>query len=149
MPGFKKLTEVEDPLANALGLSPRPILRDPDVEREKQRKEDYENNPHVKEMRADTKEFEEEFNDPLNLDKKDIVFGYLKPSNPDHTEGRAYSLREVYQMAENGDEAAKQMLKMLGKAGESQGPGHVEYTKTSKLIQADGSTITKLSLIHI
>ena len=128
MPGFKKLTEVEDPLANALGLSPRPILRDPDVEREKKRKEDYENNPHVQEMRA--REAEKEVS---IRDQKVISL----PSDPD----KLYSFREIEIMAANGNEEAIQFAKDQNKNADAT-PGYVTESRKTTLINPDGSTIT-------
>ena len=92
-PVFKKYTEIEDPLANALGLKPRPILRDPDVEREKKRKEDYENNPYVQDKRARDAEREVSFRDQ-------------KVVSLPNDEGGPYSLNEIEIMAANGHAGA-------------------------------------------
>ena len=127
-PVFKKYTEIEDPLANALGLKPRPILRDPDVEREKKRKEDYENNPHVQEMRA--REAEKEVS---IRDQKVISL----PSDPD----KLYSFREIEIMAANGNEEAIQFAKDQNKNADAT-PGYVTESRKTTLINPDGSTIT-------
>ena len=127
-PVFKKYTEIEDPLANALGLKPRPILRDPDVEREKKRKEDFENNPHVQEMRA--REAEKEVS---IRDQKVISL----PSDPD----KLYSFREIEIMAANGNEEAIQFAKDQNKNADAT-PGYVTESRKTTLINPDGSTIT-------
>ena len=127
-PVFKKYTEIEDPLANALGLKPRPILRDPDVEREKKRKEDYENNPHVQEFRARDAEKEVSIRD-----QKVISL----PSDPD----KLYSFREIEIMAANGNEEAIQFAKDQNKNADAT-PGYVTESRKTTLINPDGSTIT-------
>jgi len=127
-PVFKKYTEIEDPLANALGLKPRPILRDPDVEREKKRKEDYENNPHVQEMRARDAEREVSFRDQ-------------KVISLPNDEGGPYSFREIEIMAANGNEEAIQFAKDQNKNADAT-PGYVTESRKTTLINPDGSTIT-------
>ena len=129
MPGFKKLTEIEDPLANALGLTPRPILRDPEVEKRKENREEYER-------------YKEEsgFNDRVNdiktnpLDKKVYSLG------GDDTE--KLSLREVNTLAEGGDERAKKLLVALKNMSDSQGPGSVTWSKKTTMTNEKGETIT-------
>ena len=129
MPGFKKLTEIEDPLANALGLTPRPILRDPEVEKRKENREEYER-------------YKEEsgFNDRVNdiktnpLDKKVYSLG------GDDTE--KLSLREVNTLAEGGDERAKKLLVALKNMSDSQGPGSVTWSKKTTMTNEKGDTIT-------
>ena len=132
MPVFKKYTEIEDPLANALGLSPRPILRDPDVEKKKKKREAFLANPHVQEMMARK---DKKFDDPLGLDKKSIYLTHLKPEAPG-----PYSTNELKIMAANGDEAAIEYINMKNKIADST-PGHVEYTKTSTLTNNKGEKI--------
>ena len=132
MPVFKKYTEIEDPLANALGLSPRPILRDPDVEKKKKKREAFLANPHVQEMMARK---DKKFDDPLGLDKKSIYLTHLKPEAPG-----PYSTNELKIMAANGDEAAIEYINMKNKIADST-PGHVEYTKTSTLTNEKGEKI--------
>ena len=127
-PVFKKYTEIEDPLANALGLKPRPILRDPDVEREKKRKEDFENNPHVQEMRARDAEREVSFRDQ-------------KVISLPNDEGGPYSFREIEIMAANGHEGAIQFAKDQNKNADAT-PGYVTESRKTTLINPDGSTIT-------
>ena len=138
LPGFKKLTEVEDPLANALGLSPRPILRDPDVEKKKENDE---------KMKKFIEETDAEFNDDdirINpQDRKNISlldFGGL--------DDQMYSLNELYVMEKNGDEAAikylearRNMQKMLQDANGGN-TGHSTWQSTTTLTESDGSTIT-------
>ena len=127
MPGFKKLTEVEDPLANAMGLPPRPILRDPDVEKKKQQKEDYENNPHVQEKRARDEQRELSFRD-----QKVISL----PNDPG-----PYSFNEIEIMAANGNEEAIAFAKAKNKQADET-PGYVTESRKTTLINPDGSTIT-------
>ena len=127
-PVFKKYTEIEDPLANALGLKPRPILRDPDVEREKKRKEDYENNPHVQEKRARDAE-------------KELSFRDQKVISLPNDEGGPYSFNEIEIMAANGHEGAIQFAKDQN-ANADKTPGYVTESRKTTLINPDGSTIT-------
>ena len=110
-PVFKKYTEIEDPLANALGLKPRPILRDPDVEREKKRKEDYENNPYVQDKRARDAEREVSFRDQ-------------KVVSLPNDEGGPYSLNEIEIMAANGHAGAIAFAKDKNKQADAT-PGYV------------------------
>jgi hypothetical protein len=138
LPGFKKLTEVEDPLANALGLSPRPILRDPDVEKKQENDE---------KMKKFIEETDAEFNDDdirINpQDRKNISlldFGGV--------DDQMYSLNELYVMEKNGDEAAikylearRNMQKMLQDANGGN-TGHSTWQSTTTLKESDGSTIT-------
>ena len=133
-PVFKKYTEIEDPLANALGLSPRPILRDPDVERKKENDEKI------------NKLLEE--NDPefvLPSDEKTISlldFGGV--------DDQKYSLNQLYVMENNGDEAAikylearRNMHKVMNERMGSKDKGHykVKISKTYK--DKDGKVIHK------
>ena len=128
MPGFKKLTEVEDPLANAMGLPPRPILRDPDVEKKKQQKEDYENNPHVQEKRA-------------KEESKELSFRDQKVISLPNDEGGPYSFNEIEIMAANGHEGAIAFAKDQNKRA-NETPGYVTESRKTTLINPDGSTIT-------
>ena len=133
-PVFKKYTEIEDPLANALGLSPRPILRDPDVERKKENDEKI------------NKLLEE--NDPefvLPSDEKTISlldFGGV--------DDQKYSLNQLYVMENNGDEAAikylearRNMHKVMNErmGSKDKGPYKVKISKTYK--DKDGKVIHK------
>ena len=127
-PVFKKYTEIEDPLANALGLKPRPILRDPDVEREKKRKEDYENNPYVQDKRARDAEREVSFRDQ-------------KVVSLPNDEGGPYSLNEIEIMAANGHAGAIAFAKDKNKQADAT-PGYVTESRKTTLINPDGSTIT-------
>ena len=127
-PVFKKYTEIEDPLANALGLKPRPILRDPDVEREKKRKEDYENNPYVQDKRARDAEREVSFRDQ-------------KVVSLPNDEGGPYSLNEIEIMAANGHAGAIAFAKDKNKQADAT-PVYVTESRKTTLINPDGSTIT-------
>ena len=127
-PVFKKYTEIEDPLANALGLKPRPILRDPDVEREKKRKEDYENNPYVQDKRAREESME------VSIRDQKVV------SLP-NDEGGPYSFNEIEIMAANGHEGAIAFVKAQNKQADAT-PGYVTESRKTTLINPDGSTIT-------
>ena len=137
MPGFKKLTQVEDPLANAMGLSPRPILRDPDVEKKLENEEAYKEA--TAEFRNDEKDIK---TNPL--DKKIYSFGYMKPDDE-----KLYSLRELQTMSQAGDDNATEFLKTIGQASDSQGPGSSTWTKTTTLKQGDGSTITNTESVEM
>ena len=137
LPGFKKLTEVEDPLANALGLSPRPILRDPDVEKKLANEEAYKEA--TAEFRNDEKDIK---TNPL--DKKIYSFGYMNPDDE-----KMYSLRELQTMSQAGDENATEFLKTIGQASDSQGPGSSTWTKTTTLKEGDGSTITSTESVEM
>ena len=137
MPGFKKLTQIEDPLANAMGLSPRPILRDPDVEKKLENEEAYKEA--TAEFRNDEKDIK---TNPL--DKKIYSFGYMKPDDE-----KLYSLRELQTMSQGGDENATEFLKTIGQASDSQGPGSSTWTKTTTLKQGDGSTITNTESVEM
>ena len=137
MPGFKKLTQIEDPLANAMGLSPRPILRDPDVEKKLENEEAYKEA--TAEFRNDEKDIK---TNPL--DKKIYSFGYMKPDDE-----KLYSLRELQTMSQAGDDNATEFLKTIGQASDSQGPGSSTWTKTTTLKQGDGSTITNTESVEM
>ena len=127
-PVFKKYTEIEDPLANALGLKPRPILRDPDVERDKKRKEAYENNPKVKEKRERDEKRKESFRDQ-------------KVISLPNDEGGPYSFNEIEIMAANGHAGAIAFAKAQNKQADAT-PGYVTESRKTTLINPDGSTIT-------
>ena len=127
MPVFKKYTEIEDPLANALGLKPRPILRDPDVEKRKKNKEAYE-------QYKEESGFNERVND-LKTNPLDKKVHSLSEGSP------SLSLREINTMAQGGDEEAKNYLKMLKKMSDSQGPGSVTWSKTTTMTNEKGDKI--------
>ena len=114
--------------ANAMGLPPRPILRDPDVEKKKQQKEDYENNPYVQEKRARDAERE------LSIKDQKVI------SLP-NDEGGPYSFNEIEIMAANGHEGAIKFAKAKNKQADET-PGYVTESRKTTLINPDGSTIT-------
>ena len=134
-PVFKKYTEIEDPLANALGLSPRPILRDPDVERKK------ENDEKVNKL------LEEEDEDKFVLPSDEKTISLLDYGGVDD---QKYSLNQLYVMENNGDEAAikylearRNMHKVMNQHMGSKDKGHykVKISKTYK--DKDGKVIHK------
>ena len=132
MPGFKKLTQVDDPLANAMGLPPRPILRDPDVEANLQNQEEYDKLLEEEGITNETSNKKDIINP---IDEKVYGFGYLKPDDD-----RLYSIREIQTMAANGDEAAIEWARMKNVQADKT-EGSVTYTKTSTLTNNKGEKI--------
>ena len=134
MPGFKKLTEIDDPLAKSLGLSPRPILRDPDVERQKENDEKMEK--FITETDADFDEDDIRINPQDRKNISLLDFGGV--------DDQKYSLNELYVMEKNGNEAAikyldarRNMQKMLNPNNE----GHSTWQSKTTLTDSEG-TIT-------
>ena len=129
-PVFKKYTEIEDPLANALGLTPRPILRDPDVERQ-----------NVRDMETQKlmNKYDDE-DDPemvLPSDRKDIDLS----ANGFGDDTTKYSLNQLYIMERDGHEdaasylnARRNMHKIMNERMGGNNKGHytTKITKTYK-----------------
>ena len=135
MPGFKKLTEIDDPLAKSLGLSPRPILRDPDVEKKK------ENDEKMKKFIEET-DAEFGFNDDIRINPQDRK--NISLLDWGGVDDQKYSLNELYVMEKNGNEAAikyldarRNMQKMLNPNNE----GHSTWQSKTTLTDSEG-TIT-------
>ena len=133
MPGFKKLTEIDDPLAKSLGLSPRPILRDPDVEKKKENDE---------KMKKFIEETDAEFNeDDIRINPQDRK--NISLLDWGGVDDQMYSLNELYVMEKNGNEVAikyldarRNMQKMLNPNNE----GHSTWQSKTTLTDSEGTT---------